>query len=303
MNRAVLIAITFVAAAANAQSPQVQGQLRQVAAQWASGQAPASQIFGGFAQEGVEMPYMLPLEIGRCYTFVGTVGPGVEQLSIYLFDPTGRTVVKDTQDRSITPHMTWCPKWPGMYKLLGKIKRGNGEFAMQAYTHGGAPAAAAVPPPPPPAPAPVVVAPPPAPTTPTPPPGYAVAAPPPGSALGGQLRSLAAQFAPGHIPASQIFGGFAQRDVEMPYILTLEMGRCYVFVGTVGPGVEQLSIYLFDPSGKTVIKDTTDRSIAPHMQHCARYTGPYKLLGKIKRGQGEFAMQAYGYAPSAPAPQ
>ena len=34
MNKAVLIAITFVAVGASAQSPQVQGQLRQVAAQW-----------------------------------------------------------------------------------------------------------------------------------------------------------------------------------------------------------------------------------------------------------------------------
>src|SRR5262249_48651958 len=86
---------------AHAQSPQMQGQLISLAQGLAPGQAPASAVFGGFSSEGVENPFMLPLELGRCYTFIGTVGPGVQQLSLYLFDPIGKTVMKDTQDRSI----------------------------------------------------------------------------------------------------------------------------------------------------------------------------------------------------------
>ena len=60
----------------------------------------------------------------------------MQQLSIYLFDPTGRTVSKDTSDKSISPHITYCAKFPGPYKLVGKIKRGQGQLAMQAFTPG-----------------------------------------------------------------------------------------------------------------------------------------------------------------------
>jgi hypothetical protein len=77
---------------------------------------------------------MITLQMGRCYTFIGTVGPGAEQLSIYLFDPGGKTVIKDTTDKAIAPSMTWCTKMPGVYKLLGKVKRGQGELAIQAFT-------------------------------------------------------------------------------------------------------------------------------------------------------------------------
>jgi hypothetical protein len=119
--------------------------------------------------------------------------------------------------------------------------------------------------------------------------------PPPGptSPLAGQLWQLAQSIAPGQRPASQLFPGVASEGQEVPFMVPLQPGRCFTFVGTVAPSVQQLSIYLFDPSGKSVAKDTTDRSIAPRVTHCALYAGYYKLLGKVKRGAGEFAIQAF----------
>jgi hypothetical protein len=297
MKRGILIvAALVVSQSARAQTPQVQSAVQQVAAMYAPGQVPASQVFAGAAPTGVEVPFFVALQPGRCYTFVGAVGPGVEQLSIYLFDPSGRTVAKDTTDRSITPHLTHCARWPGQYKILGKIKRGQGELAIQAFTQGAAPPPVAPAPVAPPPPATTVLPPiqqPAVPPQPPPPPGYTTGAPPPQSPLAAQLRQLGAQYAPGQVPASGVYGGFAQTGVEMPFMVELQAGRCYTFVGTVGAGVEQLSIYLFDPTGRTVVKDTTDRAIAPRMTHCARWPGFYKLLGKVKRGQGEFAIQAF----------
>ena len=42
-------------------------------------------------------------------------------------------------DRSTTPHFTYCTTWGGPYKLLGKIKRGQGPLALQAFTPGALP--------------------------------------------------------------------------------------------------------------------------------------------------------------------
>jgi len=291
----ILLSLSLCAAVstvARADAPQLGAQLGQIAAGVVPGQPPASQLFYGLSTEGVENPFMVQLDMGRCYTFIGTVGPTVQQLSIYLFDPTGKTVAKDTTDRSISPRITHCPKWPGMYKVLGKIKRGGGEFAIQAFAPGGAPVAVAVAPPPPapaPAPAPMPAPPP----VNAPPPGYVGGPAPAASPLAGQLLSLAASLAPGHAPATILYGGFAPNGQEMPYLVQLEQARCYTFIGTVGPGVEQLSIYLVDPTGKTVVKDTTDKSLAPHMRWCTQWPGMYKILAKIKRGAGEFAVQGF----------
>jgi hypothetical protein len=284
---------------AHAQSPQMQGQLLSLSQSMAAGQAPASAVFGGFSSENVENPFMLPLELGRCYTFLGTVGAGVGQLSLYLFDPLGKTIVKDTQDKSISPHVTWCTKIPGMYKVIAKIKRGRGEFAVQAFTPGGGPPIAAqgqqyatVQPPPQQAPPPQYA---------PPPPQY----PPPQAQnpLAGQLFGLAGQFAPGQAPATPVFGGMGYPNQENPFMAQLDAGRCYTFIGTVGPGVQQLSLYLFDPMGKTIAKDTSDKSVTPHVNWCATFPGSYKIIAKIKKNQaGAFAVQ--GFAPmAAPPPQ
>jgi|GEM_PF-4493209 len=277
---------TLAMGTAHAQSQQMAAQLQQLGMSLAPGQGPGSQVFSGFSNEGVENPFMVPLDVGRCYTFIGTVGPGVGQLSIYLFDPTGKTVAKDTTDKSISPKIVHCPRWPGVYKILGKIKRGAGEFGMQAFTN-----VAPVAQQPQYAPPPQQYAPPP--QYAAPPPGYVAAPPPANSQLARQLLSLAATLAVGQVPATVVYGGFAPKDQEMPFMVALEAGRCYTFIGTVGMGVEQLSIYLVDPTGKTVIKDTTDKSIAPRMSHCTAWPGMYKLLAKIKRGSGEFAVQAF----------
>ena len=278
---AVLVWVLVSAGTATAQSPQMGAQLQQLGMSMAPGQAPASQVFSGFSNEGVENPFMVPLEMSRCYTFIGTVGPGVQQLSIYLFDPSGKTVAKDTSDRSVAPKIVHCTRWPGLYKILGKIKRGAGEFGMQAFTPGGAMVQQQAPPPPPP----VAVA--------APPVGYVAAPPPVNSQLAGQLLSLAQTLAVGQVPATVVYGGFAPTNQEMPFMVALNAGRCYTFIGTVGMGVEQLSIYLVDPTGKTVVKDTADRSVAPRMTHCTAFPGMYKILAKIKRGAGEFAVQGF----------
>src|SRR4051812_36865934 len=105
-NLLVLVGVIALTTAARAQSPQLIGQLQGLAQSMAPGQAPASPVFAGIAQQGQEVPFLVALELGRCYTFIGTVGPGVQQLSIYLFDPTGKSVAKDTTDKSIAPRLT-----------------------------------------------------------------------------------------------------------------------------------------------------------------------------------------------------
>jgi hypothetical protein len=294
MKNAFLVAgVIAVTSSAHAQSPQIVGQLQTIARSYAAGQGPASPVFAGFGQQGQEVPFIANLQAGRCYTIVGTVGQPAQQLSIYLFDPSGKHVAKDTTDRTITPHVTYCPAWAGPYKIIGKVKRGAGELAIQVFAPGAAPA-----PPPQYAPPPPQYAPPPPQYAPPP---QAYAPPPPQqSPFAGQLAGLARSYAPGTGPATPVFCGVGQQNQEVPFVAQLDAGRCYTFIGAIAPPAEQLSIYLFDPSGKTVAKDTTDRALTPHLTYCTKWAGPHKILGKIKRGAGQLAIQ--GFAPGGAPP-
>jgi hypothetical protein len=252
-----LFTVFAISSTGHAQSQQVLGQLAQAANMYAAGQQPASQLFTGIGQEGQENPFMLPLEAGRCYTFVGTIIG--QQVSIYLFDPTGKTVMKDTTDKAIMPHLTYCTKWPGMYKLIVKAKRSDGEFAAQAFV----PQMAAAPAPVPQQPAVDMLA----------------------VAVDNQARAA--------FPSYRRMGDFYRgADKMTDWYVNLEMGRCYAFVGSGGPGVEELSVYLWAPTNKRVA-DQKAKSPNVAMQFCTQMGGPYHFQGKWGKGSGEYRFAVY----------
>jgi tRNA A-37 threonylcarbamoyl transferase component Bud32 len=185
----------------------------------------------------------------------------------------------------------------GGVKGKGKVRDGDGDRDKvrdrQKEREGkrgkGAPIKPAAPPAPVAAAAPPVVVPPPVAVAPPPPPRPAA----PVSELVRNLDRHAATVAPGAHRTGPIYGGQAQKNNDRSdWYFPLEMGRCYAFVATGGPGVEELLLYLWGPDGKRAAPRAEGRPTAT-IQHCARAPGQYHFQAKVGRGQGEYKMAVY----------
>jgi hypothetical protein len=136
-----------------------------------------------------------------------------------------------------------------------------------------------------PAQAPAPAAPPPAPKPPAP--------PPPSDALSHTVEKLAASLAPGAHRIGHFYGGQAlEEDGRSDWYFPLEVGRCYLFVATAGPGVQELLIYLWGPDGKRAAPRAEGRPNAT-IEYCAKAFGQHHFQAKVGDGKGEYKMGIY----------
>jgi hypothetical protein len=98
----------------------------------APGQRRVSPIFAGAGNKGQHGDWQVPLEAGRCYTFIGIGGAGVVSLAQYLWDPVGKRVT-DMKTKSPLNVMPFCPTLAGPYHLQAKVDKGGGEFRAAVY--------------------------------------------------------------------------------------------------------------------------------------------------------------------------
>ncbi|MSP59314.1 MAG: hypothetical protein EXR72_03055 [Myxococcales bacterium] len=287
---AVLLLAVAPAGAQNA-TPMLAQQVSSIAASLAPGQAPVSQIFGSFGAHRAPVSFMVPLAAGTCYTFIGAGGMGVRDVDMFLFDPGNRRVGLDRRSDNYC-QITFCTPFAGPYRVELKVKRGEGEVAVQAFAPGGqAPPPQYAPPPPPALPPPTVIVPPPAPRAVQP------MAPPPIAApmdmLGGQLAQMAAAVAPGQRQYGPVLAGFSSEGRGQDLFVTLEGGRCYTFVSVGSPMIRQLNSYLFMPGRGKRLASERSRSNMTKITHCAAFPGPYHLEIKAEEGGGEFRTGVY----------
>jgi hypothetical protein len=89
-------------------------------------------FFAGFGGKGARSDWYVPLEAGQCYTFLAAGGAGVQFLSQFLWDPTGKRV---SDNKSKTPEsvMGFCPGMPGPYHLQAKVEKGGGEYHVGVF--------------------------------------------------------------------------------------------------------------------------------------------------------------------------
>ena len=294
---AVLSVALLSSGSARAQSEGVQRELAALAQSFAPGQAPASPVFGGYFAWRRPYSFLVAMEPGRCYTLLGIGGPGVVDLDLFLFDPGNRRVALDRHTNK-WPRIYYCASWAGSYRLEAKVKRGAGEAALRAYfASAGAPPIEPAPPPPappppaPPPPAPPPVEPPPAVVLPEPaaPPGMP---PPEGTGydvLSNAVDQQAQVSAPGARRVGEILRGFGGRT---DWVVALDGGRCYTFIGAAGPGVRKLYLYLWDPSGRRVA-DNRNPSPLTVLPYCAAYPGPYHLQAKVDERAGQYRVGTF----------
>jgi hypothetical protein len=276
MRRAATTALFLCAATSTgrAQSPFLQQQLAAFQQSAAPGQVAASPLFAGVLQKGQAQSYTVAREGARCYAILGLGGAGVRQLELWLFDPTNRKVEAEKHEGA-TPQLHYCADWPGNYRVQAQVKQGAGEIVVQAFV---VPIAA---PPPSSAPPPIVV----------------VRAPrdplPPGDALAATVDHEASVVAPASRRVGEFLRGVAAGKHGLTdWLVNLEAGKCYTFVGVGGPGVEALYLFLWSPSGRRV-GEARPRSQVALMTHCALMTGPHRLEGKTARGEGELRAGVY----------
>ncbi len=278
-----MVIVVASATVARAQiSDLLRSQLAQLAAQKAPGAGPVGAPIGGFLGSRQALTQYVTMQAGHCYTIVGVGGQGVADLDLALFDPNGKRVASDI-GFDPTPSLQHCATWPGAYKVEAKVKRGAGEVAVQVLVAGGAA---------------TVVPPPPVGGDGMPPPDPSLqahaqpAAPAGGDALAAHVDNLAATLAPGSRRVGELFAGVADKGRKNDWFVPLDGGRCYTFIAAGGAGVQFLSQFLWDPSGRRV-SDNKSKSAESVMGFCTAMPGAYHLQAKIERGAGEFRVGVY----------
>lgn len=248
-------------------SPTPPAWLMTVVQDQAAQHAPDAQLVGNVYQgvayeEDDEQEWPLTLEVGKCYWFSGAGDQGVEELSLYLFDPDDDKVASDTNDapRTIMAH---CPERSGMFKIRAKVREGRGHFHVGVYVKD-APEGTAPPPPPEPA-------------------------APAGPDLGALCDAEAKSAAPGAERVGNHFSGSAD---ETDWYSALEVGKCYWFIGVGGPGVNELWLYLWDPKDNRITANKSESNKVV-VGHCPEKSGMFHFQAKIGSGEGEYKVGLY----------
>jgi serine/threonine protein kinase len=113
---------------------ELAARVASAAAQAAPGSRRVGPIYAGVAaQRNDHTDWFIPLEAGRCYTFIAEGGDGLDGVFLYLWGPAGRRV-HDARVR--TPHasMAFCTAIPGVYHLQAKAAEGHGDFRVGVFT-------------------------------------------------------------------------------------------------------------------------------------------------------------------------
>ena len=289
MKRMLAVAVLVAAWPATGRaevSDLLRSQLAQRGAQAAPGMDPMGAPIGGFLGTRQSVQQYVTMQPGHCYTVIGVGGQGVRDLDLALFNPNNKKVASDL-GFDATPVVQHCAQWPGAYRVEATVKRGGGEIAVQVYTPGGAavgtPVASAAPGMPPPDPS----------LRPRPQPLPAGNG---ADALDTYLEAQARTLAPGATRLGQRFAGAGDKGQRSDWFVPLEGGRCYTFLGAGGAGLQHLSLYLWDPSGKRVA-DNRSKTAEAVMGYCTTLPGPYHLQAKVEKGNGEYRVAVFTKKP------
>lgn len=246
---------------------QVDSQAKQVAPQ----AAPVTPLYRTIAYKRNDNgKWSVELEQGRCY-LVSTVGDEtIERFYVLLWDTKGDRQIETKQP---APGMVaeYCATENGTHELEVKIAGGHGHFLTQVFAKDGAGMAAAEP-------------------------GDSdassvapVAKPEPADDPVASRISALAMAAAGAERVGDMRQGAA--DVTDWYV-ALEPSKCYWFFAVGDEGVEQLSLFLWDPDNQRVA-DSKSETAEVELGHCPKAGGMFHVQAKIAKGSGRYGMSVY----------
>ncbi len=118
--------------------------------------------------------------------------------------------------------------------------------------------------------------------------------------LATRIGWLAGQRAPGLPPLGPIQMGPPNRDGDsLDISVPLQAGRCYSFVGTSAPTVDDADMYLFSPDNQPIANDKSDGRDM-YVLSCAKVTGPHRVELKLKDGRGDLALRVFVHGAAKP---
>jgi hypothetical protein len=113
-------------------------------------------------------------------------------------------------------------------------------------------------------------------------------APPSGDFITAQLAQRQQQFASGMQPVMPVARGTLATSATQNYSVPLQSGHCYKIIGVGGPGVTDLDLKLYGPTGQMVDQDiAADNFPVIGLQRalCPAVSGPYRLEVAMYSGQ------------------
>jgi hypothetical protein len=109
-------------------------QIRSHHGRVGQGRRGASEVFRASLRTSQERSFAIPLEAGRCYTFVAVGSPSVRDLDLYFLDPNGMELASETgPENHAVLETSPCPRWSGTYTLRLRAFAGYGQIAVQAF--------------------------------------------------------------------------------------------------------------------------------------------------------------------------
>jgi hypothetical protein len=210
--------------------------------------------------------WKVTLDVGKCYWISAAGDQGIEEIALYLFDPSDHRVAKEP-GRSPRTLMNYCPEVSGLFRLQAKVTEGRGHYAVGVYAKDAAKSGA----------------------TPPPPTAAPTAAPAAGQDLGAVADKESKSAAAGATRVGEFFKGNAD---ETDWYTQLDQNKCYWFLGVGSAEIKELWLFLWDPDEKriTVNKSETNKVV---VGHCPTKTGMYHFQAKVGSGSGSYVVGLY----------
>jgi hypothetical protein len=108
-------------------------QMNYLASLFAVDHVPAGEITRATLTQGGEETFPLQLNGGRCYTIIGTAGPGVGDIDFFLTETASGQLVQSDVAPDAAPVVGLCPPASGNYALRVVMYQGGGELAWQPF--------------------------------------------------------------------------------------------------------------------------------------------------------------------------
>jgi hypothetical protein len=233
-------------------------------------QAPDATLVGnlypGLADDDTrKTDWKLTLDVGKCYWISAAGDQGVEEIALYLWDPSDKRVAKEP-GRGPRTLMNYCPEVSGLFRMEAKVTEGRGHYAVGVYAKDASKGAA-----PPPTAAP------------------SATAPSAGADLGATADQEAKSAAAGGARVGEFFKGNAD---ETDWYTQLDQNKCYWFLGVGSSEVKELWLFLWDPDEKRIAanKSETNKVV---VGHCPNKTGMFHFQAKVGSGSGSYVVGLY----------
>jgi hypothetical protein len=222
-------------------------------------------------KEGDRQQWHVTLDGGGCIHLSAAGDQTVEEISLFLWDPSGKRLetVRGKTPRTVLHH---CPPpgARGAYKFEAKITEGHGHYAVGLYAQGDPGAAAKG-------------------GSAEKPAAKPSAKPAEKADLDGRMTKLAKTSAAGSAIVGEPFKGSAN---STDWYVALEKGNCYWFVGAGDDSIDKLNLYLWDPDDKRV-KASKAETNEVTVGHCPDGSGMFHFRAQVNGGEGKYQVGLY----------